>query len=125
MHTFLSLESRQGDREAVLVLARDLLMKHDVLVMGQSSVIELDAALGQVVECQTELSSEELIVACKAVEREMAGETRGVDIGNVQFGQAPTRPQVVDIKVLIYGDRVLTDIHPLLKKPLKELSARA
>ena len=159
MHVFLGLGTNLGDREANLVLARDLLMKNDVLVLGQSSVLEtkplggLDQPdyLNQVVECQTELSPEELLRVCKSVEREM-GRPVAMDLGNVQFGKKELRPRwgsrVIDIDILLYGDVVLRTplltvphpgladrdfvvaglcelapnfVHPVLKKPLKDL----
>lgn len=169
MHVFLGLGTNLGDREANLVLARDLLMKHDVLVMGQSNVLEtqplggLDQPLylNQVVECQTELSPQELLMACKTVEKEMG---RPVDlpmVGNVSFGSRAVDnskstllwdSRIIDIDILFYGDWILKEsaltiphpgilerpfvmegvlelspdfVHPLLKKPLKDLRARA
>ena len=60
---FLGLGTNLGDREMNLVTARDLLMKHDVLVMGQSEIRETEPLggldqpkyLNQVIECSTEL----------------------------------------------------------------------
>lgn len=161
MHVFLGLGSNLGDREMNLVLAKDLLMKNDVLVLGQSSVLEtkplggLDQPdyLNQVVECQTELPPEELLKVCKSVEAEM-GRPVSASLGNVQFGQKVEAPRwearVIDIDILFYGDWVVKQpgltiphsgaserdfvlkgvlelapdfVHPLLKKPLKELLA--
>ncbi len=168
MHVFLGLGTNLGDKEMNLVMARDLLMKHDVLVIGQSSVLEtkplggLDQPmyLNQVVECVTELQPKELFIACKTVEKEMGRET-SVPVGNVSFGnkeQGPSglRPvwesRIIDIDILFYEDWVLSDpaltiphprlterdfvmkgvlelspelVHPVLKKPLKELVAQA
>jgi 2-amino-4-hydroxy-6-hydroxymethyldihydropteridine diphosphokinase len=136
MHVFLGLGTNLGDREMNLVTARDLLMKHDVLVMGQSSVLEtkplgaLDQPdyLNQVVECQTELQPEELLRACKAVEQEM-GRPVSVDLGNVQFGkkeeprlQRVWQSRVIDIDILFYGDWVVTT--PILTIPHPGTSER-
>lgn len=169
MHVFLGLGTNLGDREANLVLARDLLMKHDVLVMGQSNVLETEPLggldqpmyLNQVVECQTELSPQELLGVCKTVEREMGRPVEMPSFGNVSFGSgvgvasknAPRwESRIIDIDILFYGDWILKEamltiphpgilerpfvmegvlelgpdfVHPLLKKPLKELKARA
>ncbi len=118
MRVFLGLGSNLGDRELNLVTARDLLMKHDVLVMGQSEVRETEPLgglaqpkyLNQVVECQTELSPRELLLVCKAVEAEM-GRPVKLAMGNVQFGKAaeakPERrweSRIIDVDILFYGD---------------------
>ncbi len=168
MHVFLGLGTNLGDREMNLVTARDLLMKHDVLVVGQSSVLEtaplggLDQPmyLNQVVECITELSPQDLFVACKTVEKEMGRDT-SVNMGNVAFGkqkqeQPGLRPvwesRIIDIDILFYGEWIVNEpqltiphprlterdfvmegvlelspdfVHPLLKKPLKELRPQA
>lgn len=163
MHVFLGLGTNLGDREMNLVTARDLLMKHDVLVVGQSSVLEtaplggLDQPmyLNQVVECITELTPQDLFVACKTVEKEMGRET-SVQMGNVSFGAKSDAPKwqnrIIDIDILFYGEWVVNDaqltiphprlterdfvmqgvlelspdlVHPVLKKPLKALVPQA
>jgi 7,8-dihydro-6-hydroxymethylpterin-pyrophosphokinase len=137
MHIFLALGSNLGDRDMNLVQAKDLLMKHDVLVLGQSEVRETEPLggldqpkyLNQVIECQTELSPEELLKACKTVEQEMGREVDMPKIGNVQFGfgsgassqvQKPEerwQSRIIDVDILFYGDQVvnlpyLTIPHP-------------
>jgi 7,8-dihydro-6-hydroxymethylpterin-pyrophosphokinase len=122
MHVYLGLCSNLGEREMNLVLARDLLMKHDVLVMGQSEVREtvplggLDQPdyLNQVVECQTELSPEDLLQVCKAVEIEMGRPVKPAQLGNVQFGAVQLEEEekrwesrIIDIDILFYGDQVI------------------
>lgn len=168
MHVFLGLGTNLGDRENNLVTARDLLMKHDVLVIGQSSILEtkplggLDQPLylNQVIECITEQSPQNLFLVCKAVEKEM-GRDVILPTGNVQFGggkqeQIGLRPRwksrIIDIDIIFYGDEILEDalitiphprltqrsfvmegvlelspnfVHPVFKKPLKELLAQA
>ncbi|MFA4815395.1 MAG: 2-amino-4-hydroxy-6-hydroxymethyldihydropteridine diphosphokinase [Candidatus Gracilibacteria bacterium] len=142
MHVFLGLGTNLGDREMNLVTARDLLMKQNVLVVGQSSVLETEPLggldqpmyLNQVVECVTELSPQDLFVTCKTVEKEM-GRSVEVPIGNVNFGQTgidsyplghlraspkgPGESRIIDIDILFYGDQVvegpsLTIPHPRL-----------
>lgn len=126
MRVFLGLGTNLGDREMNLVTARDLLMKKDVLVMGQSSVEETEPLggldqpkyLNQVVDCQTDLSPEALLSVCKQVEKEMGRPVEAV-VGNVQFGMAAPKPKwesrIIDIDILFYGDQVLDT--PILKIP--------
>lgn len=138
MHIFLGLGTNLGDREMNLVTARDLLMKHNVLVVGQSSVLETEPLggldqpmyLNQVVECVTELAPKEVFLACKTVERGMGRET-SVPIGNVSFGnkgqeQPGLRPvwesRIIDIDVLFYEDWVVKD--PLVTIPHPRLTER-
>lgn len=163
MHVFLGLGTNLGDREMNLVTARDLLMKQDVLVVGQSSVLETEPLggldqpmyLNQVVECTTDLSPQDLFKACKTVEKEM-GRPVSVPTGNVQFGpgRSPVKweSRIIDIDTLFYGDQIVSDpiltiphprlterpfvmegvlelspelVHPVFKKPLKELLHKA
>ena len=132
MKVFLGLGTNLGDREMNLVRAKDLLMKHDVLVLGQSKVEETEPLggldqpkyLNQVVECQTELQPEALLGVCKQVEKEM-GRPVEVSLGNVQFGKKSKegkiglRPRwesrIIDIDILFYGEQVV-DL-PTLKIP--------
>ncbi|QQR55616.1 2-amino-4-hydroxy-6-hydroxymethyldihydropteridine diphosphokinase [Candidatus Peregrinibacteria bacterium] len=136
MHVFLGLGTNLGDREANLVLARDLLMKHDVLVMGQSNVLEtqplggLDQPLylNQVVECQTELSPQELLKACKTVEAEMGRPKEEGRAGNVQLGFAKKtdlrwQSRIIDIDILFYGNWIVKE--PELEIPHYGMAERA
>lgn len=117
MHVYLGLTSNSVDPETTLVLTRDLLMKHDVLVLGQSDVKKIDGGLFQVVKCQTELTSEQLALACQEVEAEMGNPVERRNLGNVHLGFGPKNAdrghavQAVDligIQLLIYGERVLS-----------------
>lgn len=134
MHTFLGLGTNLGDREMNLVTARDLLMKHNVLVVGQSSVLETEPLggldqpmyLNQVIECITDLTPQDLFLACKTVEKEMGREV-SLPMGNVQFGGggqgqiglSPRQEQIgrsprwksriIDIDILFYEDSVVED----------------
>lgn len=127
MHVFLGLGTNLGDREANLVTARDLLMKHDVLVLGQSSVLETEPLggfeqamyLNQVVECQTEFSPRDLFLTCKGVEKAMGRPVDVKNLGNVQlgFGQKKDEIQeskrwesrIIDIDILFYGDWIVKE----------------
>jgi len=133
MRVFLGLGTNLGDREMNLVTARDLLMKKDVLVFGQSSVEETEPLggldqplyLNQVVDCQTDLAPEALLTVCKSVEKEMGRPVEMPSAGNVQFGkkldqgETGLRPgwesRIIDVDILFYGDQVLDT--PLLKIP--------
>ncbi len=128
MHIFLGLGTNLGDREMNLVTARDLLMKHDVLVVGQSDVRETEPLggldqpkyLNQVIECSTELDPFALLEACKQVEREMG---RPVPLGNVSFGQTKKwESRIIDIDILLYGDEKIDT--PNLKIPHYDLKNR-
>jgi len=114
MRIFLGLGTNLGDREMNLVTARDLLMKHGVLVVGQSEIRETEPLggldqpmyLNQVVECETDLLPEELLVVCKQVEGEMGRPAALV-----------WESRVIDVDILYYGDleirtATLTIPHP-------------
>lgn len=127
MHIFLGLGSNLGDRQKNLVEAKDLLMKHDVLVMGQSEVREtkplggLDQPdyLNQVIECQVNAEPEDLLRICKLVEKEMgrevsvpsAGGMLQIGLGASGASQKPNeqrwQSRIIDIDILYYGDRTM------------------
>jgi 7,8-dihydro-6-hydroxymethylpterin-pyrophosphokinase len=133
MHVFLGLGTNLGDKEMNLVTARDLLMKHDVLVVGQSSVLETEPLggldqpmyLNQVVECVTDLAPADLFAACKTVEKEM-GRPTSVSVGNVSFGakeqgHSGLRPvwenRIIDIDILFYEDWVVNEPQVIIPHP--------
>jgi 2-amino-4-hydroxy-6-hydroxymethyldihydropteridine diphosphokinase len=101
---YLGLGSNQGDRLANLRAARYALEGHGVRVLAASSVYET-APQGDVTDqadflnaclaVETELDPEPLLLACKAVEREL-GRTEG----GVRHG-----PRPIDVDVLLLGDR--------------------
>jgi 2-amino-4-hydroxy-6-hydroxymethyldihydropteridine diphosphokinase len=102
---YLGLGSNEGDRLANLRAARDALARHGVRVTGSSSVYET-APQGEVldqpdflnacVRIETELEPEELLDACKTIERELGREPGGPRHG----------PRPVDVDVLLLGDLV-------------------
>lgn len=133
MRVFLGLGTNLGDREMNLVTARDLLMKKDVLVLGQSSVEETEPLggldqpkyLNQAVDCQTDLPPEALLAVCKQVEVDM-GRPVEMKMGNVKFGNVSAggpdsaslrrwESRIIDVDILFYGDQVLD--MPTLKIP--------
>lgn len=100
---YLGLGSNVGDRRARLQEAVDLLPAHAVTPVSSSAtydtepvglVLDQPAFLNACLRIDTELGPEELLGACKAVERE-AGRT-----GSVRHG-----PREIDVDVLMLGDR--------------------
>jgi 2-amino-4-hydroxy-6-hydroxymethyldihydropteridine diphosphokinase len=99
---YLGLGSNEGDRLAALRAAREALERHGIEVVASSSAYET-APQGEVLDqpdflnacvaIDTELSPEELLDACKAVEREL-----GRSPGGVRHG-----PRPIDVDVLLLG----------------------
>ena len=99
---YLGLGSNVGDRIANLRAARDLLGRHGVTVVASSSVYETEPQgevldqpdfLNAAVRIETELGPEELLDACKAVEREL-----GRELGGPRHG-----PRPIDVDLLLLG----------------------
>jgi 2-amino-4-hydroxy-6-hydroxymethyldihydropteridine diphosphokinase len=100
---FLGLGSNVGDRRANLQAAVDALPGHGVEVLASSAVYETEP-VGEVLEqpdfynacvrVRTALEPEELLDACKAVEREL-----GRVAGGVRHG-----PRPIDVDLLLLGD---------------------
>jgi 2-amino-4-hydroxy-6-hydroxymethyldihydropteridine diphosphokinase len=100
---YLGLGSNVGDREANLRDAREALGRHGVEVLASSSLYEtapqgelLDQPdfLNACLRVRTALGPEELLDACKAVEREL-----GRTSGGVRHG-----PRPIDVDLLLLGD---------------------
>jgi 2-amino-4-hydroxy-6-hydroxymethyldihydropteridine diphosphokinase len=104
---YLGLGSNVGDRRAQLQTAVDMLGAHGVRVLASSSTYDTDP-VGEVLDqpsflnaclrIETDLGPEELLDACKAVEREM---------GRAQPGEGYVRhgPRPIDVDLLLLGDR--------------------
>jgi 2-amino-4-hydroxy-6-hydroxymethyldihydropteridine diphosphokinase len=100
---YLGLGSNEGDRLANLRAARDALARHGVEIVASSSVYET-APQGEVIdqpdflnaclEIRTALDPEDLLAACKRVEREL-----GRAAGGARHG-----PRRIDVDVLLLGD---------------------
>jgi 2-amino-4-hydroxy-6-hydroxymethyldihydropteridine diphosphokinase len=100
---YLGLGSNVGDRETNLRRAREALGRHGVDVLASSSLYET-APQGEVpdqpdflnacLRVRTALGPEELLDACKAVEREL-----GRPAGGVRHG-----PRPIDVDLLLLGD---------------------
>lgn len=99
---YVGLGSNVGDRIGHLRAARAGLARHGVPVAASSSVYETEPVgevteqpdfLNACVRVETELEPEELLAACKALEREL--------------GRAPGRrhgPRAIDVDLLLLGD---------------------
>ncbi len=104
MHVFLGLGTNLGDREANLV-------------MEPLDGLDQPKYLNQVVECQTELSPRDLLLACKKVEAEMGRPMKTPNLGNVQLGFGKKDPEenpkwdsrIIDIDILFYGDWIVRE----------------
>jgi 2-amino-4-hydroxy-6-hydroxymethyldihydropteridine diphosphokinase len=100
---YLGLGSNEGDRLANLRAARVALGRNGVEVLAASSVYETAPQgeltdqpdfLNAVLRVRTQLGPEQLLDACKAVERELGREPGGVRHG----------PRPIDVDVLLLGD---------------------
>jgi 2-amino-4-hydroxy-6-hydroxymethyldihydropteridine diphosphokinase len=102
---YLGLGSNEGDRLSNLRAARAALVRRGIRVIAASSVYET-APQGEVLEqpdflnaclrIETDLDPEELLDACKAVERELGRAPEGPRHG----------PRPVDVDLLLLGDLV-------------------
>jgi 2-amino-4-hydroxy-6-hydroxymethyldihydropteridine diphosphokinase len=99
---YLGLGSNVGDRRAHLQAAVDALPARGVVVLQSSSTYDTDpvglvldqpAFLNACVRIDTDLGPEELLDACKAVERELGREEGGVRHG----------PRPIDVDLLLLG----------------------
>ena len=121
MRAYLGLGSNQGDRLANLRAARDALADAGIVVVAASSVYETEPQ-GQVTDqpdflnaclaVETELGPEELLEACKEVERALGREPGGPRHG----------PRPIDVDVLLLGD--LEHASERLTLPHPEVTAR-
>ena len=104
---YLGLGSNLGDRRANLQASIESLWGHDVTVLVSSSVYETEP-VGEVldqrpfynacVRVETDLDPEDLLDACKAVERALGRTLAGED-GYVRHG-----PRPIDVDLLLLGD---------------------
>jgi 2-amino-4-hydroxy-6-hydroxymethyldihydropteridine diphosphokinase len=118
---YLGLGSNEGDRLANLSAARAAVEWHGIEVTGASSVYET-APQGEVsdqadflnacLRIRTELEPEQLLDACKRVERELGREPGGVRHG----------PRPIDIDVLLLDGRVHSSER--LRLPHAEVTSR-
>ena len=121
MRGYLGLGSNVGDREEQLRRARELLDEHGVRVLRSSSLYETEPQgeildqpdfLNACVEIETDLAPEELLDACKVVERELGRMVAGPRHG----------PRPIDVDLLLLGD--LTHESERLTLPHRDVTAR-
>jgi 2-amino-4-hydroxy-6-hydroxymethyldihydropteridine diphosphokinase len=104
---YLGLGSNVGDRRANLQAATERLGDHAISVLASSSTYDTDPVgeildqpsfLNACLRIDTGLEPQELLDACKAVEREL---------GRAQPGEGYVRhgPRPIDVDVLLLGDR--------------------
>ena len=100
---YLGLGSNVGDRRANLQAAADALPGRGVAVLAASSTYDTDPVgevldqpsfLNAALRIETELGPEELLDACKAVERDLGRESGGRRHG----------PRPIDVDLLLLGD---------------------
>ena len=120
MQVFLGLGSNVGDREGYLRKAVAAIGKLErSWVRRASSIYETepwgkrdqDPFLNQVVEVDTKLGPQELLVACQRIEKDLGRDNRE------RWG-----PRTIDIDILIYSDVVIDDEN--LRVPHRLLSER-
>jgi 2-amino-4-hydroxy-6-hydroxymethyldihydropteridine diphosphokinase len=119
---YLGLGSNVGDRRANLQAATDALGARGVRVLASSSTYDTDpvgevldqpAFLNACLRIDTELGPEDLLDACKAVERELG---RDLEDG-VRHG-----PRPIDVDLLLLGDVVHTSER--LRLPHEQATSR-
>ena len=122
MTGYLGLGSNVGERRANLQAAAGALGRHGVRVLASSSTYDSDpvgeildqpAFLNACVRVETELAPEELLDACKAVERELGRDLEG----GTRHG-----PRPIDVDVLLLGDVVYASER--LRLPHEQATAR-
>lgn len=101
---YLGLGSNVGERRASLQAAVDALAAHGVRVLASSATYDTDPVglvldqpsfLNVCLRVETALGPEELLDACKAIERELGRDSAGA----VRHG-----PRPIDVDVLLLGD---------------------
>jgi 2-amino-4-hydroxy-6-hydroxymethyldihydropteridine diphosphokinase len=119
---YLGLGSNVGDRRANLQAAVDALPARGVHVLASSSTYDTDpvgevldqpAFLNACLRIETDLDPEELLDACKAVERELGRDLEG----GVRHG-----PRPIDVDLLLLGD--LEHASERLRLPHAQVTAR-
>jgi 2-amino-4-hydroxy-6-hydroxymethyldihydropteridine diphosphokinase len=119
---YLGLGSNVGDRRANLQAAVDALPAHGVEVVASSSTYDTDpvgevldqpAFLNACLRVETGLAPEELLDACKAVERELGRDLEG----GVRHG-----PRPIDVDLLLLGE--VEHASERLRLPHEQVTAR-
>lgn len=101
---YLSLGSNLGDRAANLDRATEALSAIGVRVLRRSSIYETEPVdflaqpwfLNCVVEAETSLMPQQLLIELQAIERKLGGQRT-----------VPRGPRIIDLDVLFYGSAVI------------------
>jgi 2-amino-4-hydroxy-6-hydroxymethyldihydropteridine diphosphokinase len=105
---YLGLGSNVGERRVNLQRAIELLDLRDVAVLASSSTYDTDPVgevldqpnfLNACIQIDTDLAPEELLDACKDVERELGRDVEG----GIRHG-----PRPIDVDVLLLGDQAFS-----------------
>jgi 2-amino-4-hydroxy-6-hydroxymethyldihydropteridine diphosphokinase len=119
---YLGLGSNVGDRRAHLQAAVDAMPGHGIVVLASSSAYDTDpvglvldqpAFLNACVRIETALAPEELLDACKAIER---------DLGRDLEGGTRHGPRPIDVDLLLLGDA--EHASERLRLPHEQVTAR-
>ncbi|MBE2318283.1 2-amino-4-hydroxy-6-hydroxymethyldihydropteridine diphosphokinase [Solirubrobacter sp. CPCC 204708] len=122
---YLGLGSNVGDRRVNLQATVECLWAHDVVVLASSSVYETEpvgevldqrAFFNAVLRVETALGPEQLLDACKAVERAFGRTLAGED-GYVKHG-----PRPIDVDLLLLGELEYSSERLVL--PHREVTSR-
>jgi 2-amino-4-hydroxy-6-hydroxymethyldihydropteridine diphosphokinase len=118
---YLGLGSNVGDRRGYLEAAVERLARHRIRVLASSSVYETEP-VGEVLDqpdflnaclrVETDLEPEDLLDACKAIERELGRRPETIRHG----------PRPVDVDVLLLDER--EHASPRLRLPHPEVTQR-
>jgi 2-amino-4-hydroxy-6-hydroxymethyldihydropteridine diphosphokinase len=121
LNVYLGLGTNVGDLAANLDFACRELEAGDVRVLRKSSSertdpvggVEQPRFLNQVVEGETELEPQQLLMLCKLIERRAGRDPTGRRWG----------PRILDIDILLYGDQVIDSQDLVVPHP--EMAKRA
>jgi 2-amino-4-hydroxy-6-hydroxymethyldihydropteridine diphosphokinase len=118
----LGLGSNVGDRRANLQAAVDAMPGHGMLVRAASSVYDTDPVglvldqppfLNACVRIETQLGPEELLDACKSIERALGRDLEG----GIRHG-----PRPIDVDLLLLGD--VEHVSERLRLPHEQVTQR-
>ncbi len=142
---YISVGSNLGDREANCRIALEKLNSEGIIVKKASSMYETEPwgfkdqpkFINMVIEVETELRPEELLMTLKGIEKKMGRKE------TIKWG-----PRIIDLDILFYNDKIINQdelkiphphmherdfvlvplseiapnkTHPILKKTIKEL----
>jgi len=121
LKTYLGLGTNVGDLPANLEFAYRGLEAGGVRILRKSAtertdpvgVVDQPKFLNQVIEVESELEPQQLLMLCKLIERRAGRDSTGRRWG----------PRILDIDILLYGDRVIDSQDLVVPHP--EMTHRA